>query len=395
MPLTSGAAATAAHAERRQGTRPARAAAGAGSQACRSRPAQRSGVLTATPEGFGPPVLLCHHANQRQPAIAMSSTPTKMEPDAAMMRRHVGHLFEGWLDGCHDGRIELAWTDARDGKLKYAAIFGTDQLDELVERAVSENRKEGQNVYIGQALRKPDIAPFGRCKDDDFYALTAFYTDIDDDVVLAAAAKYKSLGCLPTAMVITGRHPHMRAQMLWRLNAPVRDADLCRRQNLAIAQALGGDTSVVNPSRVLRLGGSIAWPRKEGRIVELTELACSRTGRPREYLPEQIAKAFPPAEAARVIAESYHRAGPVSHIIAVDCTVGIRPARCRSARPICRSRPVFPASVPVTTGITTWFALPGHWISRGWSDAEIVTAAEALTLSGYTVAARPGARSRR
>jgi hypothetical protein len=30
--------------------------------------------------------------------------------------------------------------------------------------------------------------------------------------------------------------------------------------------------------------------------------------------------------------------------------------------------------------------LTGHWISRGWSDAEILTAAEALTLSGYTAA---------
>ena len=226
----------------------------------------------------------------------MSNVQPTMEPDAAIMRRHVGHLFEGWLDGCHDGRIELAWTSQRDGKLKHADIFGTDELDQLVERAVAENRTEGQNVYVGQALRKPGIAPFGRCNDDEFYALTAFYTDIDDDVVLAAAAKYKSLGCLPTAMVITGRHPHPRAQMLWRLNTPVRDADLCRRQNLAIAQALGGDTAVVNPSRVLRLAGSIAWPRKEGRTVELTELLLPSAGRPSEYLPEQIAKAFPPAE---------------------------------------------------------------------------------------------------
>jgi hypothetical protein len=190
-----------------------------------------------------------------------------MEPDAAMIRRHVGHLFEGWLDGCHDGRIELAWTDGRDGRLKYASIFGTDQLDQLVERAVAENRKEGQNVYIGQALRKPNIAPFGRCKDDEFYALTAFYTDIDDDIVLAACAKYRNLGCLATAMVITGRHPHLRAQMLWRLNAPLREADACRRQNLAIAQALGGDTSVVNPTpwRIDRLAAQGRSHRRADR----------------------------------------------------------------------------------------------------------------------------------
>jgi hypothetical protein len=106
--------------------------------------------------------------------MLMSNVAPMLEPDAAMMRRHVGHLFEGWLDGCHEGRIELAWSDGRDGKLRHAAIFGTDELGDLVERALTENRKPGQNVYIGQALRKPDIAPFGRCRDDDFLALSVF-----------------------------------------------------------------------------------------------------------------------------------------------------------------------------------------------------------------------------
>jgi hypothetical protein len=85
----------------------------------------------------------------------MTNVQPMIEPDPAQMRRHVGHLFEGWLDGCHEGRIELAWTDGSDGKLRHAAIFGTDGLDELVDRAVAENRNPGQNVYIGVALRQP------------------------------------------------------------------------------------------------------------------------------------------------------------------------------------------------------------------------------------------------
>ena len=48
-------------------------------------------------------------------------------------------------------------------------------MDELVERAVQVNRIPGQNVYIGQALRKPDIPPFGRCTDADFFGLSAHY----------------------------------------------------------------------------------------------------------------------------------------------------------------------------------------------------------------------------
>jgi len=74
---------------------------------------------------------------------------------------------------------------------------------------VSENRVPGQNVYVGQALRKADILPFGRCNDDDFLALTAFYVDLDDDVLATARVNYHHRGCPPTAVVVTGRHPHV------------------------------------------------------------------------------------------------------------------------------------------------------------------------------------------
>jgi hypothetical protein len=68
------------------------------------------------------------------------STCQRSADDRARSRsrccRHVDHLFGGDLDGCQDGKIELAWTDGKDGKLRHAAIFGTDQLDELIERAI-------------------------------------------------------------------------------------------------------------------------------------------------------------------------------------------------------------------------------------------------------------------
>jgi hypothetical protein len=320
----------------------------------------------------------------------MSDTENTMEPDTAMMRRHVGHLFEGWLDGCHDGRIELAWTDGRDGKLRHAVTFGTDDLDELVDCAAKENRRPGQNVYVGPALRKPDVAPFGRCNDSEFLGLPTYYVDVDDDVVVAAGAKYRSLGCLATAMVVTGRHPHLRAQMLWRLKAPVRDPDLCRRQNLAIAQTLRGDPSVVNPSRVLRLGGSIAWPRKEGRIVERTELKLFDDGRPKAYEPEQIAKAFPLVGTAGGVASMSKDAATAAAPV-VALSPSIAPAETPSTLQIGTSNLSVEACLSRIRAGDHWHdnlvRLTGHWIARGWSDAEILTAAEALTLPGYTVAA--------
>ena len=39
-----------------------------------------------------------------------------------------------------------------------------------------------------------------------------------------------------------------------------------------------------NPSRVLRLGGSIAWPAKPGRVLERTEFHLFNDGRPKVYV---------------------------------------------------------------------------------------------------------------
>ena len=310
----------------------------------------------------------------------MTNVQPMVEPDPAQMRRHVGHLFEGWLDGCHEGRIELAWSDGRDGRLSQAAIFGTDELDELVDRAVAENRKPGQNVYIGQALRQPDIAPFGRCKDEDFFALTAFYVDIDDDVTATASINYRNRGCPPTGVVVTGRQPHLRAQLLWRLEAPVRDPDLCRRQNAALAQALDGDASVINPSRVLRLGGSIAWPVKDGRVIERTEFLSFDDGRPKVYLPEQIARAFPPAQPTQL---ADHSAS--STVVPSTSSAAASPQKLQIGS---TDLSVDACLVRIRAG-DHWHdnlvRLTGHWIARGWSDTEIITAAEALTLPGYMV----------
>ena len=91
-------------------------------------------------------------------------------PDIDAMRQHVEHLFGGYLDGCHEGLIELAWTETRPDesgryRLKNARMYGTDQLEELVEEAARLNSQPMCNVYIGAALRHPDTPPFGRAQD--------------------------------------------------------------------------------------------------------------------------------------------------------------------------------------------------------------------------------------
>ena len=95
-----------------------------------------------------------------QDAAAKDRQEQVGSPNADAMRQHLEHLFGGYLDGCHDGLIELAWTDTQPDKngrylLRHALMFGTDQIEELVDKAVQLNSQPMCNVYVGAALRKP------------------------------------------------------------------------------------------------------------------------------------------------------------------------------------------------------------------------------------------------
>lgn len=219
-------------------------------------------------------------------------------PDVEAMARHVEHLFGGYLDGCHDGLIELSWTDTKPDsagryRLAHARLFGTDKLDELVDEAARLNSQSMCNVYIGAALRKPGTAPFGRTQDSDAYALTAAYVDLDD-AGAATSAKDIYGKAKPTFIVVTGRAPHTRAQMWWKLDEPLTDPTLWPSLLRGMAAAMKGDSTVTNPARVMRLAGSIAWPVKEGRNTELTDIGKLIEPGQSVYAYGHMAALFPP-----------------------------------------------------------------------------------------------------
>jgi hypothetical protein len=225
-------------------------------------------------------------------------------PDADAMRRHLEHLFGGYLDGCHDGLIELAWTDTnpnKDGKcaLRNAMMFGTDRIEELIEEAARLNSQPNCNVYIGAALRKPGTFTGSRASAGDVLALTCGYVDLDDEGAAATARdRYGEANAKPTIVVVTGRHPHTRAQMWWRLDEPITDQKISETLLKGMAAALGGDSSVTDPPRVMRLAGSIAWPVKPGRKIELTSIVpLKEPGQP-VYTVGHLARLFPPVHDA-------------------------------------------------------------------------------------------------
>jgi len=299
-----------------------------------------------------------------------------LEPDANAMRIHLERMFGGDLDGAQNGLIELAWTASTPDKqgrhaLKHAVMFGTDRLDECVAEAVRQNSIPGQNVFIGAALRKPDTPPFGRGEDSDFYAATSLWIDIDEQ---AAAEKLveRFSRCPPTTIVVTGRAPHIRVQCWWRLDEPIRDPDQLRAQVAGLAAHFDGDPSVVNPGRVMRLAGSIAWPLKPGRTRERTEISKRQGLAVVPYMMQTLARYYPPA--TQPAAQQGPNLAPAAAGPSLNLHSGVTAAQVMAE----------------VQGGKQWhngvLRLVGHWITRGWSDVEILGQAAGLTLPGYTVA---------
>lgn len=228
------------------------------------------------------------------------------QPDIEAMTSHVEHLFAG----APDGMIELSWTDTTPDdsgryRLRHAQLFSVDKLSDLVAEAARLNATPMCNVYIGAALRQPDTAPFGRAKDADAMALTCAYVDLDDPGA-ASAAKNIYGANKPTLVVVTGRAPHTRAQLWWRLDQPCTDPAQWPTLLKSMAVAMSADPSVTNPSRVMRLAGSVAWPVKPGRTIEQTGIVPLREPGESRYSLESLSAAFPaqPASAPAPVASA-------------------------------------------------------------------------------------------
>lgn len=211
-------------------------------------------------------------------------------PNQAAMLEHLQFLF-GDCGDYRDGLVEIAYTPADTGAVNKAEYFAADKLNDAAAFAARINAQEGVNVYVGAALRSPDTFPGSRSNADNYYAASAIWCDMDDPGA-AETAKDKYGRLPPSLIIVTGRAPNLRAQAWWKLMFHETDP-AAHKANLAhICAALDGDKSVVDHARVMRLGGSIAWPKKSGRVAEMTEIKRPEkatvmvlSGRFKDYFP--------------------------------------------------------------------------------------------------------------
>lgn len=210
-------------------------------------------------------------------------------PNSEGMHEFVQSIF------AHSGQrglVEIAYTSAKaPHALNHGRQFDLGALDEAVDYAARLNATPNVNVYFSAGLRRPGTYVHARGSDADVDMAVALWADFDKPGAHPLALqKLRELDLLPNLVTFTGNDPHVRGQAWWVLEEPTADLALHRRLQAAIASALGGDPTVVNPSRVMRLIGSVAWPLKAGRVLEMTGAVDSDTRRAPYDIAEIAAK---------------------------------------------------------------------------------------------------------
>lgn len=213
-----------------------------------------------------------------------------MQPDKNAILQHLQLLF-GHLDNYCDGRIEIRYTPPHSRGLTQNEWFLQDELEHAAEFVARINAVEGQNAYVLASLATPESAPFGHMRDEDTYVTPYAWADIDRPDATADAIRATYSKCEPSFVVVTGRTPHIRMHLWFRHEDPIQDTDTVREVNTGLIHAFKSDPAVYNPARPMRIAGTIAWPKKDGRTPEIVELHVKDTSR--AYIVEQLLQNYP------------------------------------------------------------------------------------------------------
>ncbi|MCL7404460.1 RepB family DNA primase [Paradonghicola geojensis] len=192
-----------------------------------------------------------------------------LEPNRTDIERHLELLVSPWRD-LFVAKIEFRALKENTAPSRWFSGVEPDELEQSIDRVIQLNDDQlARNVYVTVNPVRPDLT--GSASDRDI--ITSFYAFADADNG-AAASRLRYAEPKPTFFVQTGKTPEPRLHAYWRLEG-TEDLSEWSALQKAIQQNLGTD-SVHNPSRILRLAGTVSWPPKHkmnrGYAPEVTKL---------------------------------------------------------------------------------------------------------------------------
>ena len=154
--------------------------------------------------------------------------------------------------------------------------FTLNETDEAADFAMRMNAKQ-LNVYMTiNPIRVDAKIKAGKgAKDKDILRAHYSFADADDEAGLAGIVELSHL-CEPDIVVVTGTVPHERRHAYWGLSEACTDLELWRSTQSNIATLFATDSSVMNPSRIMRVAGTVSYPNTDkqtrGYISELVTM---------------------------------------------------------------------------------------------------------------------------
>lgn len=248
--------------------------------------------------------------------------------------------------------------------------FAPDWIDEAVDTVVTMNGL-GYNVYVVRNPIRHDVK--GSASDADIVAAFFLWADCDDSAAAGNVLRFD--GPKWSAAVTTGRTPSVRVHTYWALEQPCTDLAAWREMQVTISRHFASDGSVINPSRIMRVGGTVAYPdlkkRERGYIQELTVIRTEYDDARAPVTLEQMARVFGASAPAQLPLSQ--QATPAMRIDTGGSQLGVD--RERLAIQAMQGQDWHNAVI----------RLVASYVGKGLSDGEIHALTDPLTLSGYTV----------
>lgn len=282
-------------------------------------------------------------------------------PDTDTIRADLTHMTARWGELNQPAMFELR--AFKEGAHPQTAKFAPDWMDEAVDWASDMNGR-GYNLYV---VRNPIRADFtGSAKDDDILASFFLWADCDDAGAADNVLRFD--GPRWTSAVKTGTTPTTRVHAYWALEKPCYDMADWRLMQRQISQHFGSDGKVINPSRIMRVGGTVSYPAEhkqaKGYVKEVCTLRTKYDDPRKPVTIEQMRRVFGSSQPAV-------QDDPFANIPEVQA-------------PMDRER----AAIKALSG-DEWngevLRLVGSYVRKGLSDDEIHSLTDPLTLAGYTV----------
>ena len=177
----------------------------------------------------------------------------KLSPNPRTIARYLQKLMQNWAE---DEVIELRFLAEKPKPENYR--FETSQILEATNCIVETNNR-GLNAFavVHPVLRQTPVS----AKNKDIKR--AFFAFVDADEKGAADRVRESKLFIPEMEVVTGTKPFLRNHVYFRFDEPMKDMARWSELQKALIFRFKTDASIHNPSRIMRVAGTIAYPSKK------------------------------------------------------------------------------------------------------------------------------------